>query len=186
MSGDNSRASWVPVTPVKQNGDPICNYQQENQTIEPSNFVSGQICQENELQGLSQVSHVLQGTGFPDSLHGSVTNSVEATTEYSGTTFSMYCVDKSMPFCDLLALANAAAAKTASGSNNFVGSIPVTQFEGTPLQETEFSTYYFLSKLSVIVGFIRFVEICLHLYLKDIHLLFITWLKKEEGGFMLT
>lgn len=133
MNGDNSRASWVPVTPVKQNRDPICNNQQETETIEPSNFVSGQICQANELRGSSQVSHVLQGTGFPDSSLGSgLTNSVEATTKFSGTSFSMYCVDKSMPFCDLLALANAAAAKTASGSNNFVGSVPVTQFEGMP------------------------------------------------------
>ncbi|KAL8149978.1 hypothetical protein AgCh_006841 [Apium graveolens] len=130
MSGDNSRASWVPVTPVKQNRDPICNYQQENETIQITNCVSGQICQENELRGSSQVTHVLHGTGFPDSSsHSSLTNSVEATTEFNGAAFSMYCVDKSMPFCDLLALATAAAAKTASGSNNFAGSIPATQFE---------------------------------------------------------
>ncbi|KAK1400229.1 hypothetical protein POM88_010092 [Heracleum sosnowskyi] len=57
MNGDNSRASWVPVTPVKQIRDPICGYEQQNQTIEPSNFVSGQICQESELPESSQIAY---------------------------------------------------------------------------------------------------------------------------------
>ncbi|WOH00832.1 hypothetical protein DCAR_0520207 [Daucus carota subsp. sativus] len=129
MSGDNSRASWVSITPVKQNRDPICSYQQENQTTQPCNFVPGQVCKETELPESSQVSHVLHGTGFPElSAHSSLTNPVKATTELSGTTFSMDCVDKNIPFCDLLALANA-AAKTALGSNDVIGSIPVTRFE---------------------------------------------------------
>lgn len=147
MSGDNSRASWVPVTPVKQNRDPICDYQQENQTLQHSKFVPRQICKENELPEFSQVSHILHGTGFPESSsRSSLTNSVEATTEFNATTFSMDYVDKNIPFCDLLALANAAAAKTASGANNFTGSIPVTQFEGMSLQEPEFIAFSFLSK----------------------------------------
>lgn len=143
--GVDKKASWVPATPVKPHQDPICDYQQDNPIFLPSNSTCGQICNETQLCQSNIVAPILHGSGIPESSSYSLTSPHEATgtsivpTETSVQVFFPDCLNKNMPFCDFLALLNAASAKTiASGSKSFVGSTLATQFEGMLVQEREF------------------------------------------------
>lgn len=117
----DASVSWVPATPLKPPQaieGAICTDEQENHIIKRNGLESEQLCQAN----------LVEANIFPTSQSNGCRVVSDNIYTYSNLS-PMHSVDKNMPFCDLLALANAATS-AAPDANGIFGFIPVTPIKG--------------------------------------------------------